>query len=305
MIVSYFKAQPTEYVMQVVDGKTRRQGLGLSFPYMPLKTNIVLVPTSSMDGNFVFNEVTNNFQQVTIQGQYTYRIANAERAAETMNFTIDARSRKRMSTDLERLPQRVANVIQLHTRAEIQALTLEETIRQSDTVANAVYAQVQSSEVLAELGVAVLGLHFLSITPTPEVGKALEADYRETLLRKADEAIYARREAAVENEQKIQEKQMDADIALAAQRDKLLDLEGANALKEAETRGKATEEEAAYRARALEMELKAYSALTPQEILALGIKSIGDNAQKVGNLTITSEVLAALLDSKGTPSGKS
>jgi hypothetical protein len=32
-----------------------------------------------MDGAFVFNEVTNNFQSVTIQGQLTYRIHDPRR----------------------------------------------------------------------------------------------------------------------------------------------------------------------------------------------------------------------------------
>src|SRR5579871_286745 len=115
--------------MQVAGGKVRRQGLGLSFPYLRLKTSIVLVPTSSIDGNFVFNETTNNFQQVTIQGQFTFRIAEPQRAATTMNFTVNPRTRRPESNDMERLPQRIANVIQLETRAEIQNLTLEETIR--------------------------------------------------------------------------------------------------------------------------------------------------------------------------------
>jgi len=37
------------------------------------------------------------------------------------------------------------------------------------------------------------------------VGKALEAELREALLRKADEAIYARRAAAVDEEKTHQE----------------------------------------------------------------------------------------------------
>lgn len=298
MLWAYFKAQPTEFVMQMVDGRVRRKGLGLSFPYLRLKTSLVVVPTSGADGNFVFNEVTTNFQQVTIQGQFTYRIAHPEKAVATMNFTIDPRTRRPVANDMERLPPRIANVIQLEMRGEIRALTLEETVRQSDSLANAVFAKVQASATLQEQGIDVLALHILSVKPTPEVSKALEADYRETLLKKADEAIYARREAVVENEQKIKERQMSGDIALAAQKEKLLDLEGANALKEAESRGKATEEEAGYKARALKMELDAYAEMPAQELLALAIKSIGDNAHKVGNLTITSEVLAALLQSR-------
>lgn len=301
MFYGYFKGQPTEYIQQVVNGKVKRQGLGLSFPYLRMKTSIVVVPTSGIDANFVFNEVTNNFQEVTIQGQFTYRISEPAQAVMTMNFSIDPRFHRPVTNDLERLPQRIANVIQLETRAELQTLTLEQTINQSDSIATAVLTRVKDSEVLRSQGITVLSIHFLSVKPTPEVAKALEADYRENLLKKADEAIYARREAAVENEQKIQERQLNSDIVLAGQRDKLIDLEGANALKEAETRGKALEQESIHKTQALKMELEAYQTLNPQELLALGIKSLGDNAQKIGNLTITSEVLSALLEAKREP----
>ena len=58
-----------------------------------------------------------------------------------------------------------------------------------------------------------------------------------------------------------------------------------------------------YRSRASELELAPYRTLSPQTILALGMKGLGDNAERIGNLTITSELLAALLNSPTTPLG--
>ena len=68
----------------------------------------------------------------------------------------------------------------------------------------------------------------MAAKPTPEVGQALEAEYRETLLRKADEAIYARRAAAVQEERKIKENELSREIALEEQKKKLIDLQGEN-----------------------------------------------------------------------------
>ena len=76
------------------------------------------------------------------------------------------------------------------------------------------------------LGAELLNVYFISAKPTPEVAKALEADYRETLLRKADMAIYARRAAAVEEERKIKENELNTEIALEEQRRRLIDLQG-------------------------------------------------------------------------------
>ena len=71
------------------------------------------------------------------------------------------------------------------------------------------------------------------------MAKALEAEYRETLLRKADMAISARRAAAVEEERKIKENELNTEITLEEQRRQLIDLQGSNELQEATNRGKA------------------------------------------------------------------
>lgn len=298
MVIGFFKAQPTEYAIQFVGGKPRKQGLGISFAYMRLQTEIVLVPTNAIDSHFVFKELTNNFQEVTIQGQFTYVIKEPIIATRVMNLTIDPRSRRPKSQDLETLPQRISNVIQLAAREELRNLSLVDAISKSNMLSDQVFEKVSASPVLTEYGVQIQGIHLLSIRPIPEVGKALEATYREALLRDADKAIYERREAAVQQEQRINERQLEANISLERQKEQLLELSGANALKEAETRGKALEEENTYKLRSLKEELDIYKTLEPAELLAVALKSMGDNANKVENLTITSDILSSILQAK-------
>ena len=117
-------------------------------------------------------------------------------------------------------------------------------------IAATVQTRIKDSALLDSLGAELLSVYFVAAKPTPEVAKALEADYRETLLRKADMAIYARRAAAVEEERKIKENELNTEIALEEQRQKLIELQGRNALQEAQSRGKALEEEAKYKAAA-------------------------------------------------------
>jgi len=299
--IGFFKGQPTEYVTKYVGGRVTREGLGLAFFYLPHHTQIVVVPTSSMDASFVFHEVTSNFQAVTIQGQFSYRIRDPHQLEALLNFTIDPRRRAYLSNDPERLPQQITNIIQMETRSEIQTRSLEETLRDSQAIAAQALRRIQEAGLLSPMGVELQSVYFLSAKPTPEVAKALEASYRETLLRLADEAIYARRAAAVEEERKIKENELNTQITLEQQRQQLIDLEGNNAQQEAEFRGRALEREAEYHARATEMELGAYRALDPRAILALAMKELGRNAGRIGNLTITSEILAALLNVPPAP----
>ena len=87
--IGYFKAQPTEFVRKVAGGRVRREGRALSFYYIKRRTSIVVVPVSSADAAFVFNEQTGNYQAVTIQAQLTYRIIEPRRTMELLNYVID------------------------------------------------------------------------------------------------------------------------------------------------------------------------------------------------------------------------
>jgi hypothetical protein len=303
--IGFFKGQPTDYVLKYAGGRLVREGPGLAFWYLKHHTQVVAVPTSSMDANFVFNEVTNNFQAVTIQGQFTYRIHGPKQAAALLNFTLDPVKRAYVSNDPERLAQRITNIIQMATREELQTMSLEQALGRYEAIAATVYKRIKDGSLLESLGVELLSVYFVSAKPTPEVGKALEAEYRETLLRKADEAIYARRAAAVEEERKIKENELNTDIALEQRRRQLIDLQGDNARREAENRGQSLELEAQYRAKARRMELAVYEGLEPRSILALALNELGQNAGQIGNLTITSEILASLLNGQAGPMAKS
>ena len=306
LLIGYFKAQPNEYVIRYSSGQITREGQGLAFFYPKYKTQIVVVPTSSMDANLVFNEVTSSFQTVTIQGQFTYRIHNPKRAAELLNYTMNPLTHTHVSNDPDRLAQRITNIIQIETRGEIQQRPLEEVLTQYETMAGRILERVKNSALLDPLGADLLSVYFVAAKPTPEVAKALEAEYRETLLRKADMAISARRTAAVEEEErKIKENELNTEITLEEQRRQLIDLQGNNALQEATNHGKAVEEEAAFRTRVRQKELDLYTAIDPRKVLALAMTELGQNAGRIGNLTITSEILAALLDSRAEATSSS
>ncbi|HJN14713.1 MAG TPA: SPFH domain-containing protein, partial [Armatimonadota bacterium] len=222
--IGFFKGQPTEHVIKYVAGRPVKVGPGLAFYYWKHKTQIVAVPTATADANFVFNEVAGDFQDVTLQGQFTYRITDPDRAAELLNFTIDPRTRAYVADSVERVLQRIANVIQTQMREELRDLAFEDALKQSQAIATRVCAEITEANKLDSLGAELLGVHVLSAKPTPEVATALETEYRESLLQKADEATYARRADAVEMERKIKENELNTEIALEEQRERLIDL---------------------------------------------------------------------------------
>lgn len=212
--IRFLKIQPTTYLLQYRNGRIVREGVGLAFVYYAPTTSLVAVPIGSTDVPFIFQEVTADFQEVTLQGQVTYRVVDAKKLAALLNFTLDANGRAYVSEDPVKLPQRVINVVKVLARTELEKLKLREAIRSSETIVKSVGDRLAAAPEIQSLGLEILGLSVLAIKPTPESARALEAQAREQLLKEADEAIYARRNSAVEQERAIKENELNTEIAV-------------------------------------------------------------------------------------------
>src|SRR5258708_21198822 len=86
----YIKATPTSYLMQFRKGRVLRQGTGLSFFYFAPSSTLVSVPVGSTDVPFIFNEVTADFQAVTVQGHLTFRVVDPRKLAELLDYSLSA-----------------------------------------------------------------------------------------------------------------------------------------------------------------------------------------------------------------------
>ncbi|MHA1156177.1 MAG: SPFH domain-containing protein [Candidatus Heimdallarchaeota archaeon] len=286
-MTAYYKGDPSKFVIRYSSGRAIRSGRGISFFYLRFNTNIVTIPAMTIDSNFVFNEFTKNNQAITLQGHFTYKINDPKKMATILDFRINPNDGYYISDDPEKLELRIRNIVQMRTRGFIEKMDLEEAITTSEIIAQKVLSSTDETSIIKEMGVDLLSITFISIRPTPEIARALEADYRENLQMKADKAIYERRASAVEQEQKIKENELNTQITLEKKRKQLIDLEGENILKEAQ-----------FNAQAKEKELAAYKKVDAQMLLALALKEMGENADKIGTLTFTPEILAALLKPK-------
>jgi regulator of protease activity HflC (stomatin/prohibitin superfamily) len=308
-MIAWLKSAPTTYVMQFKGGKVKREGAGLSFFYWAPTTTLVQVPLSSTDVPFAFSEVTQDFQAVTVQGQLTYRVAEPKKLAGLLDYSVD-RAGRSLSDDPDKLPERLVNQAQILTRAATQAMTLKEVLVSAPAIESRVLEGLRSSDAATLLGVQVMALTILSMKPQPEMARALEAEAREALHRKSDEAIYDRRKAAVDQERrikeselqteiKIRETKMTADIALEEQRAQLIDQTVENERKAADSKAYALES-SLKPVRSLDW--KMLSALSagghdPKASIALAFREMAENAQKIGELNMSPELLQTLLGS--------
>jgi regulator of protease activity HflC (stomatin/prohibitin superfamily) len=283
MLIKYFKGEPNKYVIRYKNGHVSNHGEGLDFWYMPFNTSIAVVDTVSQDSQFIFNESTANFQEVAIQGHLTYRFETPLEAAKYLDFSIDPASRKYRRKAGEKLSQRVINAVQAHTRKAINRFSLDQALTSAKEISNQVLAAVADEISMKRLGVVVESLYFTAITPTPEMQEALEAEYRENLQPNADKAIYDRRAASVEEERKIQQREIE--IEIEERRKELVAMQAENSLKLAEAEAWADE-----------MKLNPYGDLAPQALIGLALKEFAGNAGCIGSLNITPDMLGQVIN---------
>lgn len=332
--INYIKFDSMTHVIHFKNGKVQQEGRGLSFFYFAPTSSIAAIPMSSNDLPFIFNETTSDYQNISIQGQITYKIGNPRQLAELLDFTLNANGLYKKN-DSEKLNQRVINEAQTSTASFIHQLGLKEAIRSATQIEEKITEGLKSSAAISSLGIEILSVSVLAVKASPEMSRALETETREKLQQDADQAIYERRNFAVEQERKIREtelnteiaveekkKQIDekkmeteiqqaendrklremkvqADIAVENQRKLLIDQKTANERKEAETQGFVIETTLKpYR----DIDWKTLTALNnnpdPKFNIALAFRQLAENADKIGNLNISPELLESIVSKK-------
>jgi regulator of protease activity HflC (stomatin/prohibitin superfamily) len=317
-MLAYSKNSPTTYVLHYQNGRIRHEGPGLAFWYFRPASTIVAIPLGSRDVPFVFSEVTADFQPVTVQGQLTYRITDPRRLAGLLDFSLKPTGQY-VSDDPEKVADRLIQTAQIFARAVVQRLTLRDALVSSDTLVAEVTAALRDAEPVRLLGVEILAFSVLAIKPSPDIARALEADTRETLQRQADEAIYARRNASVEQERRIKESELQTEIAVQEKQRQIRETQIAADIAIEERRSalvaRRSENERAdadARAYALKATLEPVRNVDwrtlmavggpadPKLMIALAFRELAENATKIGELNVTPD----LLESLTTPAGR-
>ncbi|MBP3206209.1 MAG: hypothetical protein J6M66_12410 [Lachnospiraceae bacterium] len=242
MGIVYKKFPANEYVMVMRDGTCVKRGKGLSVLYNTLRTSILLLPATAYDRAFAFDDLmTADFQTVCVQGELTFRIADYDQAVTMADFafvpgsviTLNGVQRPQGSRNggnginganltedkqtaaMNLLGRRINNIIKSIVIREVSVREIRSIVKQADEMAEIIKSGLQEDAEVAQLGVTVLALNVLGITAKPETRKALEAAAREQILKEQDDAIYLRRNAAIEQERLIRENELNTEIKVA------------------------------------------------------------------------------------------
>ncbi len=216
--MKFMKFKPNDYVMVIKNGTVVREGLGLSVLYNDLTTNIMVAPSTAFDGAFAFDDVvTGDYQSVCVQGVTTYMITDYDKASKMFDFAYQDKvpTEQKIAEQMALLEKRINNIIKAIVIREVSKRDVRTIIRLADEMARTIEETLTNDESIAKLGVSVVAINILGINPKTETRKALEAAAREQILKEQDDAIYKRRNAAIEQERVIKENEINTEIKVA------------------------------------------------------------------------------------------
>lgn len=219
------------------------------------------------------------------------------------------------------------------TKKTLEGLQLKDAIKSSEALAKGILNEIRENEEINLLGIEILGLSILAILPNKETSRALEAQAREQILKKADEAIYERRNASIEQERRVKENEFNTEIAIENKkkqvRETQIEAERAvqqkqNQLKEEQMNFETTLEEkkkdlieltvqnskAEADAKAYELSavMKALEGINPNviqslasigmqpnKLIAIAFQELAEKAGQIGQLNISPDLLQELM----------
>ena len=334
--IKYYKANASTFVVKTVDGQLRKHGKGLSFFYNAVTTSIAAIPVNVQESPFIFNLQTADFQAITVQGQLSFQIADPLKTAEMLNYSLK-KDGSWLSEDPLKLADRVIRVVGSVIQHQIESAALRDALRISQELMVQLNGLSEENATLDALGIRLLDVTIGAIKPTPETSKALEAEARESILKEADDAMYARRKSSVEQERMIKDAELQTELSIQQKEQEIeaLRIENERTLLRATTETEREHLQASIEAEnqrqdfvALEVEnkrqesdaeayaiasrMKAFKELPvenlkamalanmePEQLMAMAFDSLAQNAGKIGELTITPDLFGQMMKKAG------
>jgi regulator of protease activity HflC (stomatin/prohibitin superfamily) len=317
-IVNHLRSAPTLHVLHYRRGKLVGEGAGLAFWFRPIHTAVAEVPVDDRELPFLFHARSADFQELTVQGVITFRVADPALLARRVDFTIELENGRWAQAPLEQVAGLLTQLAQQFVIDELVRLDVRRILADGvapirDRIAGGLAGEV----ALGELGLEVVAVRVAAVTPTAEVEKALRQPTREAIQQSADAATFERRAQAVDKERAIEENELRNRIELARRGEQLVVQEGANDRRRAEELAAAAQIRAAgedergrlearreadttdvvqaARLRAERERAQIQAAMGADVLAALALRELAGQIGQIEHLTVTPDLLTGVL----------
>src|SRR5919106_1674520 len=110
--ISHFRSEPTVSVLRYRRGRLIAEGAGLAFWFRPLHAAVAELPVDDRELPFLFAVRSADFQELTVQGAISFRVADPKRLAERVDFTVELRSGRWREAPLEQVAALLSQLAQ-------------------------------------------------------------------------------------------------------------------------------------------------------------------------------------------------
>jgi len=222
------------FVLRYRRGALTRSGRGQAFFFLPHASSIAEVPVDDREMAFSFRSRSSDYQEVTAQGVITFRVRDARRLADRIDFTIDLNTGVLLRQPLEKLALLFSQIAEQKARAWVASVPLRRVLAEGPpALRHEIQLAFREERTLDDLGLELVSVRISSLRPSTDLERALEAPARELIQQQGDEATFARRANAVEKERAIQENELQTQVELARRQEELIAQKGLNAQREA------------------------------------------------------------------------
>ena len=306
------RSDASHYLIRYREGKVRQSGRGLVFWFRPDITSIAELPMDDRETTVFVKGRSSDFQSVNVQGVIGWRIADPERLAERLDFTIGLRHGEHEGQPIEQIEARLSGLV---SQTALDYLATASVRVLLDAGIEPLRARIDEvlgiSPDLQDLGIAIVSVRLQNLAPSSELERALQTPTFEALQQKADQAMFERRALAVEKERAIAENELANRVELARREKQLIAEEANNARDRAQGIADANKVEAdaeALRIRTVEgakaeaeqAHMTVYRDLPPQVLLGLAAREFAGKLDTIEHLNVTPDLLAGLLRELGT-----
>lgn len=314
----HLRSEPSMYVLRYLRGVLTAEGRGLAFWFLPLSASVAQVPMDDRELQFHLHGRSRDFQDVTMQGVITWRVADPRVLAQRLDFSIDLESGRYLKEPLESIALLLTQLAMQFASDLVGETPLKTLLSDGYAVLRQQLERgLRAEESLAVMGLEIVAVRVASIQPSAELERALQTPTREAIQQQADEATFQRRALAVEKERAIQENELHNQIELARRREQLIEQEGQNARRNAteqaeakriadEAAAAAERTRAAAQADAISLVEQArgaaerermdiYRDLPPSVIYGMAARELAGKLQRIEHLNIAPELLGPLL----------
>ena len=302
------RADVSSHIQLFSKGKLRKGGRGLAFWFLPSGSSITETPMDDRELPFLIKAQSSDFQDLTTQGTILWRVADPEKLADRIDFTIDLKTGHYVAGPMQQIGNVLVGLVQQFTAQYLRNHDVRGLLQGGPVPVQAqVIQDLEVGQKLSGMGLELIDLTFSSLKPSSELERALQTPTFEALQQKADEATFERRAMAVEKERAIAENTMQNEIEMAAQKRSLIEKEDENAklraIAEAET-SRISSQSRADNIRLLEdaqidserARMEVFASLDPSVVLALAAREFATKLSKIDTLNVTPDMLSNLME---------